>query len=585
MASSEPHKPQLGHAAENYPAGSTFPAVDALPAVDASPIAPHPPLSSDNFLESILSPDSDTLGRPESFYCELCDKIVHEKELAEHLSSISHVSLIDTGLDHPERFYCRFCEIPVLEPDLEMHLSSIIHEPLVVAAASQPRPATPPPVLESPLPQQQPWESYLSPSSYPATPAPIPEPCPSPQQPLEKFVSNSPCPGKRINHCGPCQVSIPGKGGLKIHKQTQDHIDTCIQLDLYCADCNKTFAKPKTKQAHFIKVHNPAVHGPSAWAGLFDSTHQGNAVHRSTPDGYVASVLASVPEESVHQSVWGSVIVQGGPQAALPVGRASGSAPLGPRRVVNRCLPCGVSIYETGGLKIHKSTQAHIDICIPLGLYCVECQQTFIRPASKDKHDRKFHDPANPATVPRRASRTAGWRAQNSAALTPPASTSAPQRRVVNTCLPCGTQIYEKGGLKRHKHSQAHIDMCMQRGLYCVTCGKGFNSLERRQNHDTRFHDPANPTAPSGRRSRITARQGQDTVSVETGKVVMNLCTPCGVAVYDKGGLGAHKKTQEHADTCIALGLYCFECKKSFMRLEPKEKHDGLLHAGRALLI
>lgn len=428
MASSTGRKAQHEWAATDHPVSS------ALPIIDTSPTSPTSLSSSDHFLESIS--DSDSSGPQESFYCELCDTIVLEEELAEHLSSPNHISLIDTGLDLPECFYCRFCKTTVLEPDLDMHLNSLKHEALT-PPTSHIRPDTPLSIPESPPPQQQPWERSLSPT---------------------------PGLGERVNYCRPCQVPTPGKGGLKLHKQSQAHINTCIRQNLYCADCKKSFARPEAKQAHFFKVHNPADRGPQAWAALFSSGRRSQDVAR----------------------------------AVSPVAVASTSAPAEQRRIVNRCPPCGVLIYEKGGLKIHKDSQSHIDICIPLGLYCIECQQTFVRPESKAKHDGKFHDPENPPEQPRRTFRIAAW--QTRAATippTPPTSALAPLRIVVNTCSPCNAQIYEKGGLKIHKHTQAHIDTCIQKGLYCLSCGKSFNSLNGKQKHDAQKHYPANTPAPA----------------------------------------------------------------------------------------
>lgn len=442
MASSAGYKARRELAATNHPVSTT------LPIVDTSPTSPTPPPTSDNFLESIS--DSNFSGPPESFYCELCDTIVLEEEVAEHLSSLKHISLIDTGLDRPECFYCRFCETTVLEPDLDIHLNSLKHEALTPPRPHI-RPATPPSIPESPPPQQQPWERSLSPT---------------------------PGPSEWVNHCRPCQVSTPGKGGLKLHKQSQAHISTCIQQNLYCADCKKTFAKPEAKQAHFFKVHNPTDRGPQSWAALWRN--------------------------------------QDFPRVVSPAAVASTSAPAEQRRIVNRCPPCGVLIYEKGGLKIHNHSQPHIDICIPLGLFCIECEQTFIRPESKAKHDGKFHDPGNPPEQPRRTSHTVAWRTRITAIPpTPSASASVPLRKVINTCSPCKAQIYEKGGLKIHKHTQAHIDTCIQRGLYCLTCGKGFNTLSSKQKHDAQKHYPVNPPTPSSPISRIT--QNRDTSSFGAG--------------------------------------------------------------------
>lgn len=439
MASSAGHKAQHEWAATDHDHPVSF----ALPIVDTSPASPTSLSSSDHFLESIS--DSDSSGLPESFYCELCDTIVLEEDLAEHLSSPKHISLIDTGLDRPECFYCRFCETTVLEPDLDMHLISLKHEALA-PLKSHIRPATPLSILESPPPQQQSREQSPSPTTNPA---------------------------KRVNHCRLCQVPTPGKGGSKLHKKTQAHISTCIQQNLYCTDCKKTFTRPEAKQAHFFRVHNPADRGPQAWAGLFASGRRNQDV----------------------------------PRAVSPVAVASVSAPAEQRRIVNRCPPCGVLIYEKGGLRIHKNSQPHIDICIPLGLFCVECQQTFVRPESKAKHDGKFHDPENPPEKPRQTHhRAAAWQTRVRA-IPPTLSSSDPAslRRVVNTCSPCNEQIYEKGGLKIHKHTQAHINTCIQRGLYCLPCGKSFSGLNGKENHNAQKHHPVNP-APSPI-SRITENQ------------------------------------------------------------------------------
>lgn len=174
-------------------------------------------------------------------------------------------------------------------------------------------------------------------------------------------------PLRVVTRCRPCSLCIYKTGGLKKHKKTKEHIDTCIQQDLYCFDCEKTFAKPETKEAHFNNVHDPT--------------------NSLGPARYKVCIARESQVTAMQDPV--------APPPASSVDLLSASAP--ERRVVNRCFLCDVCIYEKGGLKTHKRTKEHIEICTRQGLYCFECKKAYTRSEAKEKHDKQFHDPDNPA--------------------------------------------------------------------------------------------------------------------------------------------------------------------------------------------
>lgn len=384
--------------------------------------------------------------------------------------------------------------------------------------------------------------------------------------------------GRVISRCLPCGLSIYEVGGLKKHKRTKAHIDKCIEEGLYCLPCKKSFVDRDEKETHFTGFHN------------------------SNEESMFAGVSVSGP------NLWGHATSLGSSSTMDP-------PPLAPT-VLSQCVPCGLLIYETGGLKKHKKTTAHTDKCIEEGFYCFSCKKTFLNTAQKDKHHRRYHNPDGLSVSVcldcgvvfskdklgkryRNHATQDGSTCSTNSTLPVPEISLPPEGNRISQCIPCGLRIPTHGlsGLRMHKRTKAHIDKCIEEGVYCFPCMQSFTDRAKHDAHFSKRHDSNGPNmsicldcgvsfSTDNLRKRHRQKHADTHGPTPTRNIrppalerkIISRCIPCGVSIYDIGGLKKHKKTKDHIDRFIEEGLYCIPCKKTFASKSSTDDHHKKFH-------
>lgn len=387
--------------------------------------------------------------------------------------------------------------------------------------------------------------------------------------------------GRVISRCLPCGQSIYEVGGLKRHKRTKAHIDRCIEEGLYCLPCKKSFVDTDEKETHLTGFHSS--NEESVFAGV--------------------SVSGS--------NLWGHATSLGSSSTMDP-------PPLAPldMTVASRCVPCGLSIYETGGLRKHKKSTAHVDKCIEEGFYCFSCKKAFLNTAQKDKHYRRYHNP-NGLSVSvcldcgvifskdklgkryRNHATQDGSTCSTNSTLPVPETPLAPEGNGISQCIPCGLSMpgYGLGGLRMHKKTKAHIDRCIEEGVYCFPCMRAFADRAKHDAHFNKHHDPNGSStlicldcgvsfSTNILRERHCRKHADTHGSTPTSNIpppaperkVLSRCLPCGVSIYEIRGLKKHKKTKDHIDKLIEKGLYCIPCKETFAGKSSTDDHYKKFH-------
>lgn len=284
------------------------------------------------------------------------------------------------------------------------------------------------------------------------------------------------------------------------------------------------------------------------------------------------------------------------------------------KKVLSHCIPCGLSIYESGSLKKHRRTTGHILACIRDGFYCFPCKAAFVNRTEHANHCNDIHNPNGPGVVicpdcgiSFSSEKLGKIHHQHYATpLGPTCSTNppplAPGRTVLAYCVPCGLPITQKNGLKKHRKSDKHISTCIRDGFYCFACKEAFISKPESDDHFYQVHSQSMfACVDCGVFSSNASLQDQhlrEHAEVNRPRFTMNIppptsapvptpiperkplsrCVPCGVPIYETGGLRKHRKTKVHIDRSIEIGLYCIPCKKIFPSKGPMDNHYKKFH-------
>lgn len=284
-------------------------------------------------------------------------------------------------------------------------------------------------------------------------------------------------------------------------------------------------------------------------------------------------------------------------------------------KVLSHCIPCGLSIYEIGALKKHRQTKTHIVTCIRDGFYCFPCKAAFVNHAEHANHCSDTHDPNRPGVVIcpdcgvgfsseklRKTHRQHYATPHGSTCSTNPPPL-APGPKVLAHCVPCGLSIYENNGLKRHRKAETHISTCIRDGFYCLACKAAFISKPESDVHFYQVHSQSLfACVDCGVCSSSVGLQGQhlrEHANANRPSFTLNIppptlapaapapaperklfsrCEPCGVSIYEAGGLRKHKKTKAHIDKFMEIGLYCIPCRKVLATEASMENHYSTFH-------
>lgn len=116
----------------------------------------------------------------------------------------------------------------------------------------------------------------------------------------------------------------------------------------------------------------------------------------------------------------------------------------------------------------------------------------------------------------------------------------------------------------KHKKTQEHIDRCIEEGLYCIPCKKGFESKNSTDNHYKRFHDPTRAfefgclECGESFSSNTTLKKH---IRGHSPKLEVFSCEPCGKEYNKRMDLYEHLRSESH------LRLKCFggsACDRTF---------------------
>lgn len=271
--------------------------------------------------------------------------------------------------------YCVFCETSVAPGTLTQHFKSTKNH---FSADNESHLASPDtPRIRNPIADAQQQYPTANMPSHAQQPSPHVYP-PSTLQPQTRVVT----------HCIPCGVDIYLPGGLRIHKMTGAHTNTCIQQGLYCIPCQQLFHTPNSKVAH-AKRHNPAIaahHCVDCGVSFTrKKSYIGHIQNRAARCKRIAAInggqTANTPQHQPRPH----------PEIA-PADPSSSSFSHGTERVLGHLLPGSPPVDPTWA----QQTPAQIDTCIREGRYCFHCQKISDTPEMTAIHCKTSHDPDGP---------------------------------------------------------------------------------------------------------------------------------------------------------------------------------------------
>jgi hypothetical protein len=211
------------------------------------------------------------------------------------------------------------------------------------------------------------------------------------------------------------------------------------------------------------------------------------------------------------------------------------------------CEACSVAVHAEN-MRYHRTTRIHTENCKRIGLYCFECNKTFVDKLGVRDHNNSLH------TAPR-------------APLPPPTPPNDDEPR----CKVCSGLLTGEEPYEIHSRTQDHMDACKARGLWCIACKSPFDDEHSMATHtclppppdDVSLRTCADCGEVFETRKQRKKHKNRGQCSVET-EVRACFCTVCEVMV-PPDDVAAHKEIEGHEGKAKEKGLWCRLCEVTFI--------------------